>query len=74
MKFEGGCHCGAVKFEVVAPRRPLIMYCKYVVFIFFVLSISMSDFLSFLPFFQLFNLLHETNSPLFGSESQFQVG
>ena len=28
MKFEGGCHCGAVKFEVVAPRRPLIMYCK----------------------------------------------
>ena len=29
MKFEGGCHCGEVKFEVLAPQKPIIIHCKY---------------------------------------------
>ena len=24
----GGCHCGAIKFKVVAPKCPVIIHCK----------------------------------------------
>ena len=24
----GGCHCGAIKFKVIAPKSPLVIHCK----------------------------------------------
>lgn len=26
----GGCHCGSIKFKVIAPIAPIIVQCKYV--------------------------------------------
>jgi len=26
----GSCHCGEIKFEVFAPKSPIIVHCKYV--------------------------------------------
>ena len=28
LKFTGGCHCGAVEFEVLAPKSPVIIQCN----------------------------------------------
>ena len=28
IKYQGGCHCGAVLFEVYAPKTPAIIHCK----------------------------------------------
>ena len=30
IKYQGGCHCGAILFEVYAPKAPAIIHCKYV--------------------------------------------
>merc|ERR1712223_740834 len=28
IKYQGGCHCGAVLFEVYAPKTPAIIHCN----------------------------------------------
>ena len=30
VEHSGGCHCGSIKFKVIAPRSPIIVQCKYV--------------------------------------------
>ena len=30
IEHSGGCHCGSIKFKVMAPISPVIVQCKYV--------------------------------------------
>ena len=30
IEHSGGCHCGSIKFKVIAPTSPIIVQCKYV--------------------------------------------
>lgn len=32
IKYSGSCHCGDIKFEVLAPRELQVVDCKYVPF------------------------------------------